>query len=95
MYDFLTMEQSLGFNLDDYTYAEASQMFAEHGRETWQHTSAIIAYLLSAFTDPKKGKRLSPTEFNPWEGGKRTKGVPLTRDTVHLLRGLAHNVKGS
>lgn len=97
MLDFLTMEQSLGFSLDDYTYAEASQMFCEHGRDKWQHTAAILAQIAAANADPKNPKKIRPEEFNPWEnmagGGQR--GIPLTRENLHILKGWATNGKVS
>lgn len=86
------MTQSLGFSLDDYTYAEASQMFAERGRETWQHTATQIAYLVAINTvDDTKRKAISPMDFSPWEWAKNKvkKGVKLNRDNLHLLKGLA------
>lgn len=90
MFDFLTMEQSLGRCLDSYTYAEASQMYAEHGREAWQHTSTQIAYLVVLNTaDEHKRKAISPRDFNPWEWTKEgvKKGVKLTRENLSLLKG--------
>lgn len=90
MFDFLTMEQSLGRSLDSYSYAEASQMYSEHGREQWQHTATQIAYLVAInTTDDNKRKAISPRDFNPWEWTKDSvkKGVKLTRENLHILKG--------
>lgn len=92
MFDFLTMEQSLGMNLDDYTYAEASQMYAEHGREQWQHTASQIAYIVRANTTSKK--KFKPEDFNPWEQGTgaKTQGIKLTRENLHVMKNLANGL---
>ena len=52
-------------------------------RRLWDHTAAIAAAAMSAFRE----KMIDPAKFNPYErGGKRGKGIPLTRDNIGLLK---------
>jgi hypothetical protein len=87
------MEQTLGFSLDEYSYAEAQQMFVEKGRAAWQHTAFIVSYLIEINRDKKKGKKVTPNQLNPWEASKPAKpGTKLTPDNFELLKALASNV---
>ena len=88
------MEQALGFSLDDYTYAESQQMFCEHERAAWQHTSFIVSYLVEINRDRSKGKSITAAELNPWEAGEPEKaGIKLTGENRHHLKALATNGK--
>lgn len=90
------MEQALGFNLDGYSYAEAQQMFVEHERAAWQHTSFAVAYMLEVNRDRKKGKPIPANKLNPWEStGDNSTGIKLTAENRHLLKAFATNGKSS
>ena len=94
MFDFLSMEQALGFSLDDFSFAEAQQMFCEHERAAWQHTSFIVSYLLEINRDRNKGTSITPLDLNPWESGDAPKpGIKLTGENRHHLKALATNAK--
>ena len=52
-------------------------------RRLWDHTATIAAAALSAF----RNKMIDPAKLHPYErGGKRSKGIPLTRDNIGLLK---------
>ena len=52
-------------------------------RRLWDHSATIAAAALSAF----RAKMIDPAKLHPYErGGKRSKGIPLTRDNIGLLK---------
>ena len=83
------MTQALGFNIDDFTFAEAYQMYCEKGRSDWQHTAYIAAHIIEA-NRGKAGRPTKPAELNPWESVESSQSVKLTKENFHLLRGLAN-----
>lgn len=50
-----------------------------HARQKalWALGSSVMALLANLHRDPKKGKKWSPRDFNPFEKGKKEM-VPLT-----------------
>lgn len=38
-----------------------------HGRQQWATASLLAAVIANCHRDPKKGKPLKPTDFNPYE----------------------------
>jgi hypothetical protein len=81
----------LGFPLDDYTGAEAYQMWAERMRQDWQHTSTVAAYLIAVNRTEKRGRQTTPDEINPMETGSKTsQGIPLnSADGFRALQSVA------
>jgi len=52
-------------------------------RRLWDHSATIAAAALSAF----RNKMIDPARLHPYErGGRRSKGIPLTRDNIGLLK---------
>ena len=52
-------------------------------RRLWDHSATIAAAALSAFRD----KMIDPARLHPYErGGRRSKGIPLTRDNIGILK---------
>jgi len=38
-----------------------------HGRDEWARTSALLAMVANAHRDPKKGRALRPSDFDPFD----------------------------
>ena len=60
-------------------------MAEAHGRDCWNHTSAILAMIANVNRDPKKGKAFKPSDFNPHVEKQRS-GIPLTSDNLSILK---------
>ena len=55
-------------------------------REAWEHTSSLMALVANANRDPKrKPTPFKPADFNPY-ALRRSSGLPLTADTIGVLR---------
>lgn len=54
-------------------------------KETWQHTSALMALIANAHRDPKKGKVFEPDDFNPYVS-RSLDAVVITKENVDVLR---------
>ncbi len=56
-------------------------------RERWNHTSAAMALLANIHRDRKKGRAFRPSDFNPYERGRRCReGIRLARGNMGLLK---------
>jgi hypothetical protein len=55
-------------------------------RERWQHTSCILALIANANRDPKRTRRFTPADFNPFN--RRRQGIPITPDNIQMLKKL-------
>lgn len=73
----------LGLDPGPYTFGELVTMFTERDKWQWDHTSAIVAASLSAFSK----KPVDPNSVHPYRkgGGKR---IPLTKENFHILKHL-------
>ncbi len=40
-------------------------------RERWSHTSSLMALFANLHRDPRKGKRFTPQDFDPFSRGQR------------------------
>jgi len=51
-------------------------------RDQWHHTASLLAMLANVHRDAKKHPRpLPPSQFHPFEGSKRSTGMPVNRET--------------
>jgi len=57
----------------------------------WDRTSAVIAAVVNVHRDPKKGRAVKPSDFNPFAGSRPRRGIRLTADNIGVLKKL---VKG-
>ena len=56
------------------------------GRSEWSHTSSILAMLANTHRDPKKGRALTPADFDPYRTADRPrKGVAIHKGNIGLL----------
>lgn len=59
----------------------------QQDRMAWNHTSHLLAVLINAHRDPKKGRPVTPEQLNPYAGDQRRgKGIPLNRDNIRMLK---------
>ena len=68
------------------------------GRERWSRASALMALLANVNRDPKRGRSFSPDDFSPFAARRRggsSKGVPLTKNNLHILKQAYVDRKGS
>ena len=56
-------------------------------RESWDHTSCLLAMLANANRDRKKRARpFEPADFHPMMRARRSRGVPITPENIGLLK---------
>ena len=60
-------------------------MAESRGRDSWAHTSSVLAMIANVNRDPKKGRVFRPDDFNPYAGGPKT-SVPITTNSIGLLK---------
>ena len=60
-------------------------MAEARGRDAWGRTSTVLALLANIHRDPKKGRALRPSDFNPYET-KRQSGMPIKAENIGLLK---------
>jgi len=53
-------------------------------RERWSHTSSLMALLANLQRDPKKGKRFSPEDFDPFARRRKNSQPPIPADITVL-----------
>ena len=53
-------------------------------RERWSHTSSLMALLANLHRDPKKGKRFSSEDFDPFARGTKRKPPAVPADITVL-----------
>ena len=61
------------------------QMAEGKAKDTWQHTSTILAMLANCHRDPKKGKPFKPADFDPFAQHK-TDVIEIDETNIHELR---------
>ena len=56
--------------------------------QEWEQTSSVLALLANVHRDPKKGRRFSPADFNPFapKTAPARAGIPITAENIGLLR---------
>ena len=58
-------------------------------KDTWQHTSAILALIANVNRDPKKTKAYKPSDFNPTQNNtSRPDAVVVDKENVSLLKAM-------
>jgi hypothetical protein len=60
-------------------------MAESRSRERWNHTSSILALLANCHRDPKKGRRLKPADFHPYQQANARRG-PLPKAEFNVLK---------
>ena len=53
------------------------------GRQSWAHTSAILALIANVNRDPKKTRALRPSDFDPF--AKRPAPIPIDMDSLKAV----------
>ena len=61
-----------GVNPDPFTLHELIIMSEARGEFEWQQTSSLMAIVANIMRDPKKGKAVSPDDFNPYSQKKKS-----------------------
>lgn len=53
-------------------------------RSRWNHTGAVLAMIANVNRDPKRGRPLTATDFNPYTAAERRRahGIRMGRDNV-------------
>lgn len=64
------MQADLGFDIGEFTFAEAFQMWTESEHAKWQHTASVIAKIEQV--NSKNGKARDPSKLNPWDASSQT-----------------------
>lgn len=57
-------------------------------RLEWAQTAALLALTANCHRDPKKGRPLTPDDFNPYARRDRRKRKPDVKVSVAALKGL-------
>lgn len=60
-------------------------MAEARSRERWNHTSSILALLANCHRDPKKGRKLKPADFHPYQQIKQNQ-APLPKADITVLK---------
>jgi len=53
-------------------------------RERWSHTSSLMALHANLNRDPRKGKRFTPEDFDPFSRGNKRKPPAIPADITVL-----------
>lgn len=53
-------------------------------RERWSHTASLMALLANVHRDPRKGKRFTPADFDPFARGSKRKPPAMPADITVL-----------
>jgi hypothetical protein len=58
------------------------------GRERWSRASGLMALIANVNRHPKRTRPFAPDDFSPFAARRRSgsKGVPLTKDNLYLLK---------
>jgi len=56
-----------------------------HGRDEWARMSALLALIANAHRDPKRGRALRPSDFDPF-GPERGEVIEVNRKNFGLLK---------
>jgi hypothetical protein len=64
-------------------------MVEGRGEDQWNHTSALLSMIHNR-SITKQSDAMTPAQFNPFHKAskKRLKGMPITKETFGLLKGL-------
>jgi hypothetical protein len=49
-------------------------------KDSWQHTSTLLALLANINRDPKKQKAFAPDDFNPYKNEQKKKPILKGKD---------------
>jgi hypothetical protein len=55
------------------------------GRDSWAHTSAVLALVANVNRSRRGSRVFKPGDFNPFESRRRA-GMPLTAENLSVLR---------
>jgi len=61
-------------------------MAEARGSAAWDHTAAVLAMLANCHRDPKKQGLVQPSRFHPYRREEGRRGIPITSDTIGLLK---------
>ena len=56
-------------------------------RQSWVHTSSVLAMIANVNRDPKKTRAFRPDDFNPF-AARSARGIPLTAGTIRAMKGM-------
>ena len=56
------------------------------GRERWAHTSILCALIANANRDPKRGRPLKPSDFDPYARQERRERVIVDSESLVMLK---------
>jgi hypothetical protein len=77
-----------------FTMRELAWMAEARNRVAWEHTASVLAMLFNINRDPKRARERTARDFNPYYRRRQTKGIPLTADTLHMLKTVFVDRKG-
>ncbi len=63
------------------------------GKDTWSHTSALMALIANVNRDPKKTRVFKPTDFDPY-ADKRQGRIVIDKNNISLLKSYFVGDKG-
>ena len=64
-----------------------------HSRDKWSRLSALLALTANCHRDPKKGRALRPSDFDPF-GKERGQVIEVSRENIGLLKDALTKGKG-
>ena len=64
-----------------------------HGRDEWSRLSGLLALTANCHRDPKRGRALRPSDFDPF-GKDRAEVVQVDRENIGLLKDALTKGKG-
>jgi hypothetical protein len=64
-------------------------MYEGHSRDEWTRWSNLLALIAETNRDTKKRRTpYSADEFNPHVTARRPRGMPLTKQVLHAMKGM-------
>jgi hypothetical protein len=59
-----------------------------HGRDEWGRMAVLCALIGNAHRDPKRGRALKPSDFDPFSNGGRDGGevIEVNRENIGTLK---------
>ncbi len=91
------MAGAVGVDPRPLTVRELLWMAEGHGRDAWGRLSVLCALVGNAHRDPKRGRALRPSDFDPfWQKGREPgEVIEVNRETIGRLREAFTGRKGT